>query len=478
MHPETDLPVMTHEADARHHTPHDRQPRARRDPRRRNPRELDQHHHGRAGIGQDDPRRGVRLRQRGRRAAADSLPHDALRAARQGDQVPSAVPVLRCGKDGAGRSVRGARRRAGGERRRRAASQAQERDQDDVAEDHRDRLLQGDPRPGEVDPGDAADAARGRRAPRGVQHDRPSRRRVPARGHRDVSRVRGGGRDHRAGEERLGTRDERYLRVFKLRGSSYRQGFHAFDIPPTGCRCIRVSSARSRRPPTSATSAVLRRASRARSHARGRLLDRERHAPRRSHRLRKDDDGHSIHRRGPPPRRTLPARQFPGEPHAARAPDGGDRRGTRRRRPRSLGAALLLGGRAVHRQDRRQHFPSASPGRDPPRGHRRARRPGHRRQRSHAHARLSLCAGAALRGDGREQHAHARDGPTHHGQRRESRSAEPHDGQHRLPRDPATRRDRRTDAPHREGAGHRPRSSGARAADRCQGTAHRRGDRA
>jgi len=32
----------------------------------------------------------------------------------------------------------------------------------------------------------------------------------------------------------LGTRDERYLRVFKLRGSSYRQGFHAFDISPAG----------------------------------------------------------------------------------------------------------------------------------------------------------------------------------------------------------------------------------------------------
>jgi len=32
----------------------------------------------------------------------------------------------------------------------------------------------------------------------------------------------------------LGTRDERYLRVFKLRGSSYRQGFHAFDITATG----------------------------------------------------------------------------------------------------------------------------------------------------------------------------------------------------------------------------------------------------
>jgi circadian clock protein KaiC len=32
----------------------------------------------------------------------------------------------------------------------------------------------------------------------------------------------------------LGTRDERYLRVFKLRGSSYRQGFHAFDITDAG----------------------------------------------------------------------------------------------------------------------------------------------------------------------------------------------------------------------------------------------------
>src|SRR5579859_74312 len=32
----------------------------------------------------------------------------------------------------------------------------------------------------------------------------------------------------------LGTHDERYLRVFKLRGSDYRQGFHAFDISPAG----------------------------------------------------------------------------------------------------------------------------------------------------------------------------------------------------------------------------------------------------
>ncbi len=45
------------------------------------------------------------------------------------------------------------------EGRRRPACQAQRRDQDVVAEDHRDRLLQGDPRPGEVDQRDAADAA-------------------------------------------------------------------------------------------------------------------------------------------------------------------------------------------------------------------------------------------------------------------------------------------------------------------------------
>jgi circadian clock protein KaiC len=32
----------------------------------------------------------------------------------------------------------------------------------------------------------------------------------------------------------LGTRDERYLRVFKLRGSSYKQGSHAFDITTSG----------------------------------------------------------------------------------------------------------------------------------------------------------------------------------------------------------------------------------------------------
>jgi circadian clock protein KaiC len=32
----------------------------------------------------------------------------------------------------------------------------------------------------------------------------------------------------------LGTRDERYVRVFKLRGSSYRQGSHAFEITAAG----------------------------------------------------------------------------------------------------------------------------------------------------------------------------------------------------------------------------------------------------
>jgi len=34
----------------------------------------------------------------------------------------------------------------------------------------------------------------------------------------------------------LGTRDERYLRVLKLRGSSYRQGSHAFDITTAGLK--------------------------------------------------------------------------------------------------------------------------------------------------------------------------------------------------------------------------------------------------
>jgi circadian clock protein KaiC len=33
-----------------------------------------------------------------------------------------------------------------------------------------------------------------------------------------------------------GTHDERYLRVFKLRGSAYRQGAHAFDITPDGLK--------------------------------------------------------------------------------------------------------------------------------------------------------------------------------------------------------------------------------------------------
>ena len=34
----------------------------------------------------------------------------------------------------------------------------------------------------------------------------------------------------------LGSQDERYLRVFKLRGSAYRQGSHAFDSTPDGLK--------------------------------------------------------------------------------------------------------------------------------------------------------------------------------------------------------------------------------------------------
>jgi circadian clock protein KaiC len=36
------------------------------------------------------------------------------------------------------------------------------------------------------------------------------------------------------GRNDLGTRDDRYLRVFKLRGSSYKQGSHSFDITDAG----------------------------------------------------------------------------------------------------------------------------------------------------------------------------------------------------------------------------------------------------
>ena len=250
--------------------------------------------------------------------------------------------------------------------------------------------------------------------PRGVQHDRPPRRRVPARGHRDVSRVRGGGRDHRAGEERRSGRATSGTSACSSSAAAPTgQGFHAFDITADGLAGVsaprqpgRGGLLQARRQP------VLRRAcpgsipcSRAAS---GRGAPRSSPVPpapeRRRWAFNSSSRGSagangacwSISRRTPRSSRTRWSR-------SAEA---------RRRRPRSIGAALLFGGRALHRQDRRQHLPGASAERDPPRGHRRARRPGRRRQRCHAHARLSLCAGAAFRGDGREQRAHARDGPT------------------------------------------------------------------
>ena len=118
----------------------------------------------------------------------------------------------------------------------------------------------------------------------------------------------------------LGTRDERYLRVFKLRGSSYRPGFHAFDITAAGLQVVSASRQPSRGGLLQAGRwpYFVGRA-RARFHARGRLLDRERNAARRSHRVRKDDDGHSIHHRGTPSGRTVPvwsiSRRIPRSSH-------------------------------------------------------------------------------------------------------------------------------------------------------------------
>ena len=59
----------------------------------------------------------------------------------------------------------------------------------------------------------------------------------------------------------LGTRDERYLRVFKLRGSSYQEGSHAFDITSAGLqvypRLVSPIEARSyQRPESRAPSGV------------------------------------------------------------------------------------------------------------------------------------------------------------------------------------------------------------------------------
>ena len=40
--------------------------------------------------------------------------------------------------------------------------------------------------------------------------------------------------------KKLGTRDERYLRVLKLRGSNYQEGLHAFRITPTASTSSRA----------------------------------------------------------------------------------------------------------------------------------------------------------------------------------------------------------------------------------------------
>src|SRR6185436_12937708 len=60
---------------------------------------------------------------------------------------------------------------------------------------------------------------------------------------------------------KLGTRDERFLRVLKLRGSNYLEGMHAFRLGPDGSRCTHDWSARSWRRRTRARSSASSRAS-------------------------------------------------------------------------------------------------------------------------------------------------------------------------------------------------------------------------
>ena len=209
----------------------------------------------------------------------------------------------------------------------------------------------------------------------------------------------------------LGTRDERYLRVLKLRGSSYREGQHAFRITDDGIELYpRLVSPRIATDVRPALRPHLARGAGARRHARRRRLGRHDDAARRAHGLRQDDGRDALRARGSRPQGADAVRQLPGESRAARAVLHESRRRPGRREERRARAHVRLARGAADRQHRRRDLRAHQGRNDPSRGDRRRGRSHHGRERHAAPARLSLFARAALRGERRHQPAHLRVG--------------------------------------------------------------------
>jgi KaiC/GvpD/RAD55 family RecA-like ATPase len=147
----------------------------------------------------------------------------------------------------------------------------------------------------------------------------------------------------------LSTRDERFLRVLKLRGSGYLEGLHAFRIGAGGLEIFpRLVS-----PQIPETYTILEE--RAATGIEGLdPLARKHDASGGTDRLGQDDGGPAVRPRGRPPGRSVPLCQFSGEPDAARplaARAGGRRRGRQATRPApDLRVSRRAPGRSHHRQ--------------------------------------------------------------------------------------------------------------------------------
>ena len=117
----------------------------------------------------------------------------------------------------------------------------------------------------------------------------------------------------------LSTRDERFLRVLKLRGSAYLEGLHAFRIGAGGLeifpRLVSPEIPESYTIVEERTATGIEGLDRA---PRRRAVAREHDAARRPDGRRQDDRRPAVRPRGRAPRRAVPLRQLPGEPDAAR----------------------------------------------------------------------------------------------------------------------------------------------------------------
>ncbi len=216
----------------------------------------------------------------------------------------------------------------------------------------------------------------------------------------------------------LGARDERYMRVRKLRGSRYREGVHGFRITDRGLDIYPRLVSRVPEDVHHAEGSRLLRCPRARRDARRRPVARLEHAPRGPERLGQDHARAPFRAGRDAPRRALRLRQFPGEPVPARLCRPRLRRRRRRGDAQRAELHLPIAGRAPDRQHPGRALPPRHRERHPPRGHRRHRRSRHRLERSAAAPRVPLRADAAPHRARRDQHLR-------HGDRGRPRRREP-----------------------------------------------------